>query len=248
VAHDERDNNKTTESMAHPLLRYFILPPVEKRNKVIGLAVNLPRDKARNDIYIYYLVWKYSTLIAAASSLLYFASYYFHTSFNFLFFKIDVWHYNFLASSTASMRSHSSPHRFTAYSFVLSMVCSYSIVVSSTLLVVVIPYAWLLFRANVDLHTLDVQSAYPAFAKALNNDIGKMAKNVRRVYKANIVLLPLAFAAPAMFLLRVDFLEQSILFFVATLCFYTCVYGQMLFFIVFAYTVHRTLQTQFGTE
>ena len=107
---------------------------------------------------------KYSFFVTTTFSFLYWASYAYHTSFNLFFFTIDVWHYNFLARAIAWLTSHEKDTlgHLAQYSVVLSMACSYQFVVGTTLLIIFVPYAWTLFRANIDLDTFDLLHLEPA--------------------------------------------------------------------------------------
>src|SRR6266849_2560921 len=97
---DQVEETETQKPVRTGFLRFFVLPPVEKRRMVGGVIkqYNYPNfTKEADDTYIYYLVMKYSFFVAAFFSFLYWVSYIFKTKLNLFFFTIDVWHYNFLA-------------------------------------------------------------------------------------------------------------------------------------------------------
>jgi hypothetical protein len=120
-----------------PVLRFFVLPPVDQRRMVNGIikAKCYPLFSTEaDDTYIYYLLLRLSFFIVAMFSFLLLASEAFKTQFTFYLFTVSV-NPNDLAESAAWV---------------------YSRVVSTMLFVVCLPYGLLLFRANMDFNCFDL--------------------------------------------------------------------------------------------
>jgi hypothetical protein len=119
------------------LLRFFVLPSVEKRQMVFGFvkrSFNPPLSTDYEDTYIYYLLIERSFFVTVAFSVCLWASYVFQKSFNLCFFTIYV--------NPADLAR--------------SVGWTYWRVVSPTLFLIFLPYGWLLFRSNIDLNTYDL--------------------------------------------------------------------------------------------
>jgi hypothetical protein len=136
VAAEEHTTNVKDRARRSRLLRRFVLPPVEERRMIGFIKASYFRRlrKDNDDTYIYYLLIEWSLLVTALFALCLLASGIFHMSFPFYFFTI-----------------YTNPDDLAR-----SVGWTYSRVVSTTLLLIFLPYAWLLFRANIDFNTRDL--------------------------------------------------------------------------------------------
>ncbi len=231
------------------LLRFFVLPPVEKRRMIGGIIkkYNYPDFSTEaDDTYIYYLVMKYSFFVSSFFSILYWVSYAFHTRLSLFFFTIDVWHYNILARAGTWLEAHGEPGDFVRYSPVASMICSYPFVVGTAVLLIFIPYAWLLFWANVDFDATDLLHWDQALVQKKKGDphaLFKAALKSLLVYLAGFFV---SFGLPFMVLHYYPFLEQSGGLFVLILCGFSWLYAIGMSSIVFCYAISYQLKEKRG--
>jgi hypothetical protein len=229
----------------------FTLPPVSQRRMIGGIIQKHAYPgytKEADDTYIYYLIMKYSFFVTTMLSLLYWGSYANHTSFNFFFFNIDVWHYNFLARVLAALFSHdkSNPGHLVHYSVVLSMICSYSVVVVTVLFVIFVPYAWALFRANIDLDAIDLAHCNKQLFGKISNNQEELPKAYKKSFYVYLIGMFGAFALPMFFLGHHLFLENSTTFFVTFLCFYAGIFSYGIAGVVMCFAVYRQLKQKRG--
>jgi hypothetical protein len=166
-----------------------------------------------------------------------------HISFNLLFSTIDVWRYNWLARFLAW---HPEKGHLTDHSFVLAMICSYPLVVSPVLLLIIIPYAWLLFRANIDLDTCDLLHWNRALVEKKGGDPDKLLKACKKSFWQWVSSLFITFGLPDFWLQNMPSLEQSRFLYVVMLAFYTWFYAVSMTSIVLCYATYQQLRAKRG--
>jgi hypothetical protein len=134
--------------------------------------------KDYDDTYIYYLVMKNSFFVAGFFSILYWASYTFDIHIDLLLFSIYV----------------------EQTGFVRSMIWSYPFIVSTLLLILFLPYGWLLFRENINFETHDLLWWNHAMLVKTKGDRTKILKSYRFLFLASLTSMYVLFARPELML------------------------------------------------
>jgi hypothetical protein len=169
-------------------------------------------QKEADDAYIFYLVMKNSFFVAGFFSILYWASYTFDIRFDFILFSIYV----------------------EQTGFVRSMIWSYPFVVSTVLLIIFVPYGWLLLRENIDFNTYDLLWWNHVLLKQTKGDRKKLMKTFRFVFVVSLIVMYGAFGLPELILrYRIyEHLNESYAFFLIVLTFYTWIYSAITYVFV----------------
>jgi hypothetical protein len=195
-------------TLINRITRFFKLPPVEKRQMVEGniREIFFPNlRKEEDDTYIYYLIMTRSFIVAAMFAMLYWISFTYSTTFDLFVFEINV--------------DHADPVR--------SMAQSYSFVVSTALLLIFLPYGWLLFRVNIDLGACDLVR----WNRVMREKTGMERHKLMKQYLLGILLLLTimytAFCVPKLILSYKVWqqLKYAKVFFISLLIFYTWLFS-----------------------
>jgi hypothetical protein len=152
-----------------PFLRLFVLPVVQERRMPGGLlkAFCYPRfSKESDDTYIYYLLIIRGLVVSSFISLLYWISYAWDIRIRLGLFTIHIDPNNALQS----------------------MLDGYFIPVATIQLVIFLSYGWLLFRANIDLNTIDLLHWNSRLVQRVNG-------NRDRLLTSSLITTLVAFAA-----------------------------------------------------